>query len=115
MVERVVGVPFQATPDALAAVPVGAIVQRMLNNLKGAYLKQADYLRGARIVARLYQLCPDDVSQSRDLGVCLMQAGRPGAAIDHLNAYLTAEPPPVDSRSVRDLLRQAQGEVSRWN
>ena len=115
LVEQVTGVPFQATPDALAPVSVGALVQRMLNNLKGAYLKQADFLRGARIIARLHQLCPDDVSQVRDLGVCLLQASRPGAAIDHLSAYLAVEPPPVDSRSVRDLLEQAQGEVARWN
>ncbi len=115
LVEQVLGVPFEATPDSLASVPIGTILERMLNNLKGAYLKQADFARGARIVARLCQLRPDDVSQRRDLGVCLMQSGRPGAAIDHLDAYLAAEPPPMDSRSVRDLLDQAQGEVSRWN
>ncbi len=115
LVERVLGVPFEATPSALAAVPVGAILERMLSNLKGTYLKQADFTRGARITARLCQLRPDDVSQRRDLGVCLMQSVRPGAAIDHLGAYLAAEPPPMDSRSVRDLLQQAQGEVARWN
>jgi regulator of sirC expression with transglutaminase-like and TPR domain len=115
LVERVLGVPFQATPEALAAVPTGAIVERMLNNLKGVYLKQADFTRGARIIGRLCQLCPTDASQRRDLGVCLMQAGRPGAAINHLDAYLDTEPPPVDSRSVRDLLQQAMGEVARWN
>jgi regulator of sirC expression with transglutaminase-like and TPR domain len=115
VVEHVLGVPYQATPDALAALPVGAIVQRMLNNLKGAYLKLADFVRGARITARLCQLCPDDHTQRRDLGVCLMQAGRPGAAIDYLGAYLAAEPPPIDSGSVRDLLQQAQEEVARWN
>jgi regulator of sirC expression with transglutaminase-like and TPR domain len=115
VVEQVVGVPFEATPDTLASVPIGAIVQRMLNNLKGAYLKQGDFARGARITARLCQLCPTDFTQRRDLGVCLVQAGRHGAAIDHLDAYLAVEPPPVDSRSVRDLLDQAQGEVARWN
>jgi regulator of sirC expression with transglutaminase-like and TPR domain len=115
LVEKVVGSPFEATPDALTAVPVGFIVQRMLNNLKGVYLRQRDFPRGVRIIARLCQLCPDDITQRRDLGVSLLQAGRPGAAIDPFRAYLTAEPPPVDSRSVRDLLREAEGLVARWN
>jgi regulator of sirC expression with transglutaminase-like and TPR domain len=115
LVESVVGSPFHATPDALAAVSVGAIVQRMLNNLKGVYLKQRDFVRGARIVGRLCQLCPTDPMQRRDLGACLLQAGKPGAAIDHLQEYLRREPPPEDSRSVRELLDEAQGEVARWN
>jgi regulator of sirC expression with transglutaminase-like and TPR domain len=115
LVEKVLGAPFQATPEALAPAPVGAIVQRMLNNLKGVYLKQGDHARAARVTARLCQLCPRDASLRRDLGVALLQAGRPGAAIDALSAYLDSEPPPVDSRSVREVLQQAQSEVARWN
>jgi regulator of sirC expression with transglutaminase-like and TPR domain len=115
LVERVLGAPFQATPETLAAVPVGAIVQRMLSNLKGVYLKLGDHARAARVTARLCQICPHDVSQRRDLGVALLQAGRAGPAIDSLSAYLESDPPPVDSRAVRELLQQAEGEVARWN
>jgi regulator of sirC expression with transglutaminase-like and TPR domain len=115
LVEGVLGRPFRATPDDLAAVSVGAVVQRMLNNLKGVYLQQRDFARGARVVSRLCQLCPTDVVQRRDLGACLLQAGRPGAAIGHLEAYLRREPPPEDARRVRELLDEARGEVARWN
>jgi regulator of sirC expression with transglutaminase-like and TPR domain len=114
-VERVVGTPFQATPDALAAIPVGLIVQRMLNNLKAVYLGLRDFARGVRIITRLCQLCPNDVSQRRDLGVALLQSGRPGPAIDQMRAYLESEPPPVDSKTVRELLDEAEGLVARWN
>jgi regulator of sirC expression with transglutaminase-like and TPR domain len=115
LVERVVGTPFHATPDALAAVPVGLIVQRMLNNLKAVYLKQRDFVRGVRIITRLCQLCPDDVSQRRDLGASLLQSGRPGPAIDYLREYLGSDPPPIDSRAVRELLDEAEAAVARWN
>jgi regulator of sirC expression with transglutaminase-like and TPR domain len=115
LVQSVLGSPFEATPEALAAVPVGLIVQRMLNNLKGAYSKLRDFPRSVRIISRLRQLCPGDVSQRRDLGASLLQAGRAGAAIDHLRAYLNAEPPPVDSRAARELLHEAEGQVARWN
>lgn len=115
LVEQVVGAPFEATPEALAAVPVGLILQRMLNNLKGSYLQRRDFARAARTIARLRQLCPQDRLQGRDLGVTLLQAGRPGQAIDHLEAYLAADPPPEDGGAVRELLREAQGHVARWN
>jgi regulator of sirC expression with transglutaminase-like and TPR domain len=115
LVEQVVGGPFAATPEALAAVPVGFIAQRMLNNLKLVYLRQGDFPRAARIIGRLRQLCPADHIQERDLGATLLQAGKPGAAIDHLTAYLDAEPAPDDARDVRKLLEQARGAVARWN
>lgn len=115
LVDQIAGVEFAPTPDAMAAVPVGTIAQRMLNNLKGAYLRQRDFARAARTIGRLIQLCPDDLTQRRDQGAVLLQAGRAGQAIDELETYLDAEPPPEDSRSVRELLDQARGEVARWN
>lgn len=115
LVEQVSGVPFTATADALAAASPGYIVQRMLTNLKGSYLQLRDFPRAARVIERLWQLCPDDPSQRRDLGVALLQAGRPGLAIDHLRAYVAAEPPPVDRLSIRELLQQAEAAVARWN
>ena len=115
LVEQVVGAPFAATPASLAAVPPGYIVGRILNNLKGSYLQRRDFVRAARIIRRLRQLSPADSSQRRDLGATLLQAGRPGAAIDELEAYLADEPPPMDARGVRELLLQARAEVARWN
>src|SRR5262245_3002140 len=115
LVEEVTGAPVEATPEALAAVPIGLIVQRMLNNLKLVYLRQGDFLRAARVIGRLRQLCPGDLTQGRDLGATLLQAGRPGAAIDHLAAYLASEPAPEDEADVRKLLDQARGAVARWN
>ncbi|MFO0844815.1 MAG: tetratricopeptide repeat protein [Gemmataceae bacterium] len=97
----------------MAAVPAGCIAQRVLNNLKGAYLRRRDFARASRTIARLIQLCPGDRTQRRDQGAVLLQAGRAGQAIDQLETYLGADPPPEDSRSVRELLDQARGEVAR--
>jgi regulator of sirC expression with transglutaminase-like and TPR domain len=115
LVERVAGVRLDPTPAAMAAVPGGYIALRMLTNLKGAYLRRRDFPRASRTIGRLIQLCPHDPTQRRDQGAVLLQAGRPGRAIDELEAYLGADPPPEDSRSVRELLDQARGEVARWN
>src|SRR5919201_445671 len=56
LVEQVTGQPFELTTEALAPAPLGLIVQRMLNNLKGAYLRGGDFPRAARVLDRLHQL-----------------------------------------------------------
>ena len=109
------GASPEATPDALAAVPVGHIVARMLRNLEGVYLQRRDFPRAARVIARLCQLAPDDLGKRRDLGSALLRAGKPGQAITHLSAYLGADPPPVDTGAIRELLDEAKGAVARWN
>jgi regulator of sirC expression with transglutaminase-like and TPR domain len=115
LVGGITGRPFEATPEALAATPPGAIVARMLQNLKTAYLADRSYIRAARVTHRLAQLIPDDPTQQRDLGVLLVQGDQPGRAIDHLQHYLEAAPGADDTRDVRKFLARALGEVARWN
>jgi regulator of sirC expression with transglutaminase-like and TPR domain len=90
-------------------------VQRLLMNLKGVYLSGGDFERAARVMQRLCQLTPGDALQRRDLGATLLRSDRPGAAIDHLAAYLDAAPSASDSAAVRRLLEQARAAVARWN
>jgi regulator of sirC expression with transglutaminase-like and TPR domain len=115
VVEQVTGSPFQATPVKLEPLPLGFIMQRMLNNLKGVYLRQGDVTRSIRVIERLLQLDPSDVLQRRDLGVSLLQAGLAGQAIDHLAAYLAASAQAPDAEPIRQLLQRAQAAVSKWN
>ncbi|HEY1191416.1 MAG TPA: transglutaminase-like domain-containing protein [Gemmata sp.] len=115
LIGSVTGRPFEATPAALAATPPGAIIARILQNLKTAYLAEREYRRGARVTRRLTQLIPHDPTQHRDLGVLLVQANQPGRAIDPLRAYLRAEPQAEDARDVQKFLSRALTEVARWN
>lgn len=115
LVGGITGRDFAATPEALAATPPGAIVARVLQNLKTAYLADRSYGRAARVSYRLSQLLPHDPTQRRDLGVLLVQADQPGRAIDHLRHYLRTLPNAADAADVRTFLTQALGEVSRWN
>lgn len=115
IVTAVTGRPFHATPEALAATTPGAFVLRMLNNLKTAYVAEKSHSRAARVARRLTQLLPHDPDQRRDLGLLLVQAGRHGRAVDHLNHYLAATPDAPDAKDVRRVLLRALGEVARWN
>ncbi len=115
LVSAVTGQPFYATEDSLAATPPGHIVQRMLNNLKAIYLREPDFPRAARVIRRLIQLVPEDITLRRDLGVSLVHAGQPGPAIDHLNAYLAGGPNADDFDVVRGFLKEARKQVAKWN
>jgi regulator of sirC expression with transglutaminase-like and TPR domain len=115
LVEQVTGAPFQATPVNLDALPVGLIVQRMLTNLKGVYLREGDFVRAVRVIKRLRQLVPHDPLQRRDLGVSLLRAGQPGPAINHLTAYLATVPKAEDAATVRQMLDRARSELAKWN
>jgi regulator of sirC expression with transglutaminase-like and TPR domain len=115
LVRQVTQQAFRATPERLSPVPVGSIVQRMLNNLKAVYLRQGDFVRAVRVMERLRQLDAADPVQRRDLGASLLHAGQPGKAIDHLSAYLNAVPSAGDAEAVQQLLQRARATVAAWN
>jgi regulator of sirC expression with transglutaminase-like and TPR domain len=115
LVRQVTGLSFEASPLALQSHPPGLIVQRMLNNLKGIYLGQKDWVRTARVLERLRQLSPYDMGLRRDLGVCFARHGQPGKAVDHLRAYLDAEPQAEDVTTVTEILTATQQRLAEWN
>ncbi len=99
----------------LEPVPLGLIVQRMLNNLRAIYLKKEDWPRSIRILERLRQLKPEDVMLRRDLGLCLVRQEQPGKAIDHLRAYLDMAGEADDAAKVREYLKASLKVVANWN
>jgi regulator of sirC expression with transglutaminase-like and TPR domain len=115
LVRQVTGLAFEASPLSLEPHPGGLIVQRMLNNLKSIYVNQKDWARTARVLERLRQLNPYDVGLRRDLGVCLARHGQPGKAVNHLGAYLDAEPQAEDAATVAAILKATQQRLSEWN
>jgi regulator of sirC expression with transglutaminase-like and TPR domain len=115
LVQQVTGEPFAATPESLRPTPPGLLLQRLLMNLKGAYIREGDFERAARVIGRLRQLVPQDPCEQRDLGVCLLQLGQAGRAVNLLSGYLAASPNGPDAEQVSQLLRQAQADVARWN
>jgi regulator of sirC expression with transglutaminase-like and TPR domain len=115
LVQQVTGQPFALTAKDLQPIPTGLLVRRILNNLKGVYLRLGDFARAGRTIARIRLLDRNDPTEQRDLGVCLLQTGQPGRAIDLLAGYLAAAPGGPDAEQVERLLRRARVEVARWN
>ncbi|HYV39137.1 MAG TPA: transglutaminase-like domain-containing protein [Gemmataceae bacterium] len=115
VVRQASGRDIIVTAATLERLPLCLLVMRMLNNLKTIYLKQTDMPRAIRVLERLRQLAPDDAELQRDLGICLVHAGKPGKAIDLLAAYVEVAAEAMDAEAVRDVLRRARAAVAGWN
>lgn len=115
LVHEATGVPFEASKVALEPLPLGAMVTRMYNNLRGIYYKAKDWPRSIRIMERMRLLRPEDSSLRRDLGACYMKLGQPGKAISHLRRYLEVAAEAEDVEKIRGLLNDAIKSVAQWN
>lgn len=115
LVSRVTGVDVPISPADFVPIPIGLLVQRLLNNLRLIYLNHKDWRRAARTLHRLRQLSPSDVQVRRDLGLCLLHLDQPGKAIDHLASYITAAAEAEDLEKVQKLHQKALRQVGRWN
>jgi regulator of sirC expression with transglutaminase-like and TPR domain len=115
LVQKVTGEVVETSDELLRPALLGPIVVRMLTNLKGTYLRNGDFARAVKVLQRLRQLQPDDLLQQRDLGVALLNAGRPAHAIEHLTAFLDAAPDDGETAAVKRLLARAKSEVAQWN
>jgi regulator of sirC expression with transglutaminase-like and TPR domain len=96
-------------------LPLGAMVSRMFNNLRGIYFKAKDWSRSIRVMERMRLLRPEDASLRRDLGACYVKLGQPGKAIGHLRHYLEVATEADDVEKIRELLNTAIKTVAQWN
>jgi len=79
------------------------ILVRLLNNLKGVYLRQNQIDRAVQIVEKILVLEPEDLEEVRDLGLLQAHQGRLWAALAHLERYLSTSPGASDGEQVRQI------------
>ncbi len=101
--------------SALAPCSTREIVQRMLRNLKSAYLRDQNFRSAVPVLRRLVALSRENPDESRDLGVSCLHAGLVGESLSHLSAYIDARPKADDAEDVAALIRVARREVAAWN
>lgn len=80
----------------IASVSKREMIVRMLNNLKGAWLRRGDDEQALSAVDRLLLIDPDDLPETRDRGLLLFRLGRWGQALDCLGRYLEGVPDALD-------------------
>lgn len=115
LVRQATGADFQVSPLNLPPIPPGLLLQRMLNNLRGIYLKQEDWGRASKILGRLQQLGPENVVLRRDMGMCYLRLGQPGKALGYFEEYLDRAPEAEDFATIQQLHQEAERQLSEWN
>lgn len=88
-------------PEWLRPAAPRDIVARMLNNLRGFYLRVEDWPLSIAVVEHLRDLQPEVSGHLRDLGLLHYRNGALRTAAHYLNHYLAREPEAKDADSVR--------------
>ena len=101
--------------EILAPATHRAILARMLRNLHGLYLQQADWERVARTADRLLKLTPEAAEAWRDRGLAYRELGYAQGARQDLTRYLQMLPGAEDEEAVRAVLVEVSGQRSRLN
>lgn len=99
----------------LAPATHRVILMRMLRNLKALYTDREDWERVARSCDRLLKLAVQAPDALRDRGLAYHQLGHVKGAREDLSRYLQLMPDAEDAGTVRHLLVELGGQVSRLN
>jgi regulator of sirC expression with transglutaminase-like and TPR domain len=102
-------------PSFLSPVGPRQILTRMLRNLKGIYVTQADFESALSIVEKLILLNPSAAEEIRDLGILHYYAGHKLKAVGCLERYLELKPDAQDMATVQHNLKAIIQKVARWN
>jgi regulator of sirC expression with transglutaminase-like and TPR domain len=115
MLEHVTGGSMEFSPELTASVGKRDMIRRLLNNLKGAYLRAGDDANALAAVERLLVMLPGDAGETRDAGLLLFRLKRFGQALSHLKAYLAARPDAPDADSIRQHIASLQERLAEMN
>ncbi|HEX7879633.1 MAG TPA: tetratricopeptide repeat protein [Candidatus Eisenbacteria bacterium] len=115
LLARVMGAGSMVTAAMTAPAPPAAVARRMLNNLKGNYLRSGDLTRALRTLDAILTLAPDDPVERRDRGLVREALEHDGGALDDFEAFLDALPDADDANAIRARLAPLRIRLSQWN
>ncbi len=102
-------------PDWLDAVGAKYILFRILNNLKGIFVRRGEIRRARQAVDKMLLLDPRASSEIRDMGLLSLQIGAYRQAAEYLEQYLLSHPDAFDADELRALLKSAIQKVEQLN
>jgi regulator of sirC expression with transglutaminase-like and TPR domain len=115
LVQQSTGYTGPLQRDWLQPLPAGAILTRMLNNLRNVYFQREDWVLAQSAVERLRLLQPDMPDLLRDLGLIYQHQGAHRKAIHFYEGYLTKVPIAPDARAVRLQLEEVVKNLAKLN
>ncbi len=102
-------------PNQITESSDRASMQRLLLNLKRAYLARGRHDKALDCVERLRLIDPEDPHELRDHGFLHAHLGHSDAAVRSLESYLVQHPEATDAASVRGRLAWLKRRLSETN
>lgn len=99
----------------LVSVGKREMILRLLNNLKGAYLRSGQDALALAAVDRLLVLDPDDHEETRDRGLLLFRLHQYGKSLDALQAYIARAPQSADRPTMERHIEALRQILSSMN
>lgn len=104
-----------ADPMLLRRVSKKAIAMRMLQNLRGVYIRRQDWARAVQTLDLLIVGAPDLGPWYKQRGLLHMELKRYQAARRDMEAYLTREPEAPDAEQIRKQIQSIHRWLARMN
>jgi regulator of sirC expression with transglutaminase-like and TPR domain len=105
----------ELTAMVMAPPGRGAILARILRNLKQTYLARDEPQHALAAVERLLLLDASDPGELRDRGLLRLRVGRAHAAIDDLERYARQNPAASDLAELRGIVRELLAKLAPLN
>lgn len=109
----------EASPELTAMIMVppgrGAILARILRNLKQTYLARGDIQPALAAVERLLLLDNSDPGELRDRGLLRLRIGQTQLALEDLERYARRHPAASDLAEIKSLVRELMERLARRN
>ncbi len=105
LVKNTFGSTQQFHEHYLATLTPRQLLQRILHNLKVAYVRRGDEDRAARIIDLKLTLFPWDLDEIRDRGMLRERLGSYELALEDLEHYVAYRPGARDIKTVREAVR----------
>lgn len=115
MLKDVSGGDAEFDTELIASVGKRDMLERLLRNLKSAWLRRGDDLQALAAVDRLLVMSPGDLDEQRDRGLLLFRLGRWREALVALTAYLDRAGGAADRDTIARHVSSLRQLVSQLN
>lgn len=109
------GIPADQIVPFLRAARPRDVLLRMLNNMKGAYMKQGDLRRISTTLGWILEVDSSRVDELRNRGLIRLRIGEVESGARDLLAFLAAEPGTEDRQLIMDEAMRARNQRARYN
>ena len=115
MLQETTGGQVEFGEELVVSVGKLDMIERLLRNLKSAYLRQGDDQGALAAVDRLLLIVPEDANEIRDRGLLLFRLNRWAPALECLTRYLERKPDAADRDTIREHVLTLRYYVANLN